>query len=85
MIFAMMGGGTLFYLFVTKLGHLFNLGFGSALSDRLPALFFGAVAFLLGVIFLITGLLAELIGRNSPYKNEYLIETKIREKGTQTA
>lgn len=83
-IFSVLGGGTLAYLFIIKIAHLFNLGFGAAMSDRMPALFFGAVSFLLGVLLLITGLLAELIGRNSPYKNEYLIETKIRENGPES-
>lgn len=79
-LFSMLGGGTLVYLFVLKLAHLFGLSFGAPMGERMPALFFAAVCFLLGVILLITGLLAELIGRNSPYKNEYLIDARIGDR-----
>lgn len=66
-IFSFIGGLDLIYLLVIK------LFFGQGLGERLPALFFGAVCFLSGLMLFTTGLLAEQIGRNSPYKNQYTI------------
>ena len=75
--FAVAGLGGLFYLLVIKLGQIFNLGFGAALGERVPAMFFFTITFLLGALLLMTGLLSELIARNSPYKNEYNVRTRI--------
>lgn len=72
-IFTLIGGGFLGWLFIAKLGEMLNLGFGGPLGERIPAMFFGTVAFLLGVILFITGLIAELIGRTAPGRNEYNI------------
>ena len=42
---------------------------------------FGTISLLFGMILVSTGLLAELIGRHSPYKNQYRIsETRGLEK-----
>ncbi len=65
-IFSFIGAVDLIYLLVLKI-----MGYG--LGSRMPAMFFGAVCFLSGLVLFTTGLLAELIGRNSPYKNQYTI------------
>lgn len=75
--FSLIGMSGLFYLLVIKLGHMFELGFGAPLGERVPAMFFFTIAFLLGILFLMTGLLSELIARNSPFKNEYNVRTRI--------
>lgn len=71
-IFALIGGGTLGYLLVIKL-------MGQGLHNRLPALIFGTVTFLLGFILFSTGLLAEMISRNSPGRNDYRIRAIVGE------
>lgn len=76
-IFSFIGAGGLFYLLIIKLGHMFELGFGAPLGERVPVMFAFTIAFLLGILMLITGLLAELIARNSPYKNEYNVRTRL--------
>lgn len=73
LVFAAIGGGFLIYLLIYKLFGFFDVGFGGGLSNRMPAMIFGTVSFLLGVLLISTGLLAELITRNSPFRNEYLI------------
>ncbi|MEL6846380.1 MAG: glycosyltransferase, partial [Bacteroidota bacterium] len=70
-LFSLVGAGDLIYLLVVK------IFFGQGLGARLPALFFGSVCFLSGLILFATGLLAELIGRNSPYKDQYKIKETI--------
>ncbi len=47
------------------------------LINHIPALFFGTVAFLLGILLFSTGLLAELIGRNSPIRNNYQVKETV--------
>lgn len=69
-LFAFIGGGMLTYLLVIKL-------MGTGLGSRMPALIFGTVTLLLGFILFSTGLLAELIGRNSSFKNTYNVKETI--------
>ncbi len=74
-VLASIGGGMLTYLAILKI-------MGQGIGNRVPALIFGTVTFLLGFILFSTGLLAELISRHSPYKNDYLIKERfgIKEK-----
>lgn len=66
-IFALIGGCTLFYLAFIK------LALGEGLGHRIPALIFGAVTILLGFILFSTGLLGEMISRTDPNRNSYRI------------
>ncbi|MEL6673942.1 MAG: glycosyltransferase family 2 protein [Bacteroidota bacterium] len=70
-VFALIGGGTLIYLMISKLVYGYGLG------ARTPAMLFGAVSLLLGIILFTTGLLAELISRTSPDRNQYRISDRI--------
>jgi glycosyltransferase involved in cell wall biosynthesis len=70
-IFALIGGGGLLYLAFLK------LVMGQGLGNRLPAFMFSTVTFLLGFMLFSTGLLAELISRNSTFKNQYRIKDRI--------
>lgn len=72
-IFALVGGSVLVYLASIKL-------LGGMLGDRIPALMFGTVSFLLGFILFSTGLLAELISRNSFYKNDYRVKERLNDR-----
>lgn len=47
------------------------------IADR-PLFFLGMLATIIGTQLFLTGFLAELISRNSPFRNNYLIEEKIR-------
>lgn len=69
--FAFLGGINLAYLAYIRLVE------GVWISRRMPAIIFAAVMFIVGVMLFITGLLAELIGRNSPYRNQYNISERI--------
>ena len=73
-IFALIGGVNLLILVYIK----FVLDQG--ITHRMPAIIFSAVMLILGVSLFSTGLLAELISRNSPYKNQYRITEKIKLK-----
>jgi glycosyltransferase involved in cell wall biosynthesis len=68
-----LGGGLLATLYLLKLIGITGLIEPFHISGHIPALFLGTVSFLLGILLLSTGLLAELIGRNSANRNEYLI------------
>lgn len=70
-VFALAGGGVLAYLAVIR------TLFGIWISYRLPAMMFGTVSFLLGMIFFCTGLIGELMSRNSPYKNQYKVKERV--------
>lgn len=69
--FSFLGGSMLIYL--ASIRTFFDIW----LKDRMPAMFFGTVCLLLGVIFFCTGLLGEMMSRNSPYKNQYKIRERI--------
>ncbi|MDX1906072.1 MAG: glycosyltransferase family 2 protein [Bacteroidia bacterium] len=66
-LFAAVGGGTMLYLAFIRLVQ------GIWITDRMPAMLFGATTLLMGLILFSTGLLGELIARNSPIRNEYRI------------
>ncbi|MDX2246782.1 MAG: glycosyltransferase family 2 protein [Bacteroidia bacterium] len=68
--FVFIGALDLVYLAVIK------LMLGEGLGHRIPAMMFGVVTLLLGFMLFSTGLLAELISRNSIYKNQYKIAEK---------
>ena len=71
-LFFIIGGLTLLYLAVIK------LILGQGLGQRIPALMFGSVTFLLGFMLFSTGLLAELISRTSDSRNNYNIAERLR-------
>lgn len=81
--FGLIGGGSLGYLFVRKILGLFGATADFSVQAHIPMLFFGTICFLLGFLLLSTGLLAELIGRNSPFRNEYLIAEKLGQPGAE--
>ena len=73
-ISALGGGGILIFLAVMKVLNLTGvIASGNSLGSRIPLLFFSTAAFLMGLILFVTGLLAELIGRNSAVRNNYSI------------
>ncbi len=72
-IFSLLGGGMLFGMYFLKLLGTIGLCGDFFISTHIPALFFAMIAFLFGGLLLFTGLMAELIGRNSPFRNEYLV------------
>lgn len=65
-LFTLIGAADLIYLSSVKVIE-------GQLGNRLPAIAFGSVMFLAGIILFSTGLLAEMISRNSPFKNTYKI------------
>lgn len=73
-IFTLLGAIDLIYLACIK------LFWGIGLANRIPAMFFGTVMFLSGILLFCTGLLAEMIGRNSPFKNTYLISERMNKQ-----
>lgn len=78
-LFAFLGGGTMGTLYILKLLGMTGLIDPFYISDHMPLLFLGTVSFLLGILLLSTGLLAELIGRSAPERNEYLIAEQVGE------
>jgi glycosyltransferase involved in cell wall biosynthesis len=71
LLIGMLGFAILAYLAIVK------LLFMQQLTERMPAMFLGTILLLLGVQLFFTGLLSELITRNSPIKNKYNIAEKI--------
>ncbi len=74
-VFSLVGAAVLIFLAFIK------LVMGVGLGDRMPAMIFGAVCFLAGLMLFSTGLLAELIGRNSTYKNQYRVSERLGDSG----
>lgn len=70
------GFGLFFYLSANKLRSLY-LGWEAKNIADISWFYIGLTAMILGTILFCTGFLAELVSRNSPHRNAYLIETKI--------
>jgi hypothetical protein len=68
-----LGFGIAAYLAIDK---LFVHSTAIKLADR-TEFFIGLTAMIMGVQFFLAGFLAELVGRNSSTRNNYLIETEI--------
>ncbi|MCI4670713.1 MAG: glycosyltransferase family 2 protein [Bacteroidia bacterium] len=71
-LFTLIGAADLIYLLTIKIVE-------GQLGNRLPAIAFGMVMFLAGIMLFSTGWLAELIARNSPFKNTYKISERVIE------
>lgn len=69
--FSLVGGSMLLYLFIIR--TFLNIW----LKERMPAMIFGTVSLIIGIIFFCTGLLGEIIGRNSPSRNSYKIRDRV--------
>ncbi|MFK8007326.1 MAG: glycosyltransferase family 2 protein [Saprospiraceae bacterium] len=70
------GFGLFFYLGTRKVWNLINETPAKNIAD-ISWFYIGLTAMILGTLLFCTGFLAELISRNSPMRNAYLIETKI--------
>ena len=70
-LFFMLGFVILSYLSIDR---LFFQGYG--MTDR-PVFYFGIVFLIIGTQLFVTGFLAELVARNSPGRNVYLIEKEV--------
>lgn len=77
LIFIMIGGVALSIMMVLKLLGMTPIMNPISLSNHIPAFFFGTVSFLLGILLFTTGLLGELISRNSPIRNDYSIAKRL--------
>ncbi len=72
----LVGGGTTVWIIAEKLykqAHRMPL---RAVADQ-PLFYIALMAVVLGVMLFLAGFLGELIGRNSPVRNRYLIDEKI--------
>lgn len=63
-----------FILLYLSLSKIF--GDASGIADR-PLFYLGIITLMVGTQLFLTGFLAELVGRNSPHRDEYLIAEKV--------
>ncbi len=70
MLFFMLGLGISLYLVVTKILHA-----DFSLTNR-PGFFLALTSLIIGMQLFLAGFIGELIARNSPSRNSYLVETK---------
>lgn len=70
------GFGLFFYLGIRKIWNLFYDIPAKNIAD-ISWFYIGLTAMILGTLLFCTGFLAELVSRNAPLRNAYLIETKL--------
>ncbi|MBS1637044.1 MAG: glycosyltransferase family 2 protein [Bacteroidetes bacterium] len=70
------GFGVAFYLGCSKLYHVFNHLPARLITQR-PSFYISLTTMILGSMMFLAGFLGELILRNSPVRNHYLLEKKI--------
>ena len=66
----------LVYLGIDKLVHVYNNEPARRITDQ-PSFYISLTTLILGTQLFLAGFLAELISRNSPDRNTYLIEKKV--------
>ena len=72
----MLGLGLFTYLGVSKLMNIIEGVRAKNIAD-ISWFYVALTAMIIGTLLFCTGFLAELVSRNSPHRNAYLIETKI--------
>jgi hypothetical protein len=72
----LLGGATAVWLIVEKLYRQAHGMFIRGVADQ-PLFYIALTAVVLGVMLFLAGFLGELIGRNSPVRNKYLIDKTI--------
>jgi hypothetical protein len=70
-LFFLVGFGMSLYLIISK---LINFKFG--ITSR-PIFYLALTAMIIGTQLFVTGFLAELVSRNAPSRNAYLVEKKV--------
>ncbi len=78
------GFGLFFCLGARKIWNLFNEIPAKNIAD-ISWFYIGLTAMIMGTLLFCTGFLAELVSRNAPLRNAYLIETKIRIEENENA
>ncbi len=63
------------YLGIAKLVHVYHHEHARQLAER-PSFYISLTTMIIGTMFFLAGFLGELISRNSPVRNNYLIEKK---------
>ena len=63
------------YLGIMKLWHVYSHVSARLLTER-PSFYIALSTMIIGTMFFLAGFLGEMIARNSPYRNNYLIEKK---------
>lgn len=76
----LIGGATAVWLIAEKLYRQAHGMFIRGVADQ-PLFYIALLAIVLGVMLFLAGFLGELIGRNSPVRNKYLIDRTINDKG----
>ncbi|MDR1652358.1 MAG: glycosyltransferase [Prevotellaceae bacterium] len=72
----LLGFGALIVLIIWKIVELNRGNFGSLIADN-PYFYLSMFGMVLGSMFFLAGFLGELISRNSPERNNYLIEKEL--------
>ena len=67
------------YLGADKLYHVFNHIAARKLTDR-PSFYIALTSMVLGTMLFLAGFIGELILRNSPIRNNYLVDEKLNLK-----
>jgi hypothetical protein len=65
------------YLGLDKLYHSFIIHVPARLLTQRPSFFIALTSMVLGTVLFLAGFMGELILRNSPDRNNYLLERKI--------
>jgi glycosyltransferase involved in cell wall biosynthesis len=68
------------YLGSSKLYDIYHLGIRDRLITRRPSFYIALTTMIIGTMFFLSGFLGELISRNSPDRNTYLIEKRTGDK-----
>jgi hypothetical protein len=63
------------YLGVSKLWAVYNNEFARLITNR-PSFYIALTCMILGTQLFLAGFISELVGRNSPERNHYLIERR---------
>jgi glycosyltransferase involved in cell wall biosynthesis len=72
----LLGGGVSLWLIIEKIMNIYNHAYVRDVTDQ-PLFYLALISMVIGTQLFLAGFLGELIARNSPHRNSYLIEKEL--------
>ncbi len=79
----LLGGAVSFWLIIQKIIHIYQHAYVRDVTDQ-PLFYLALISMVIGTQLFLAGFLGELIARNSPNRNSYLIEKELNIQQAET-
>jgi glycosyltransferase involved in cell wall biosynthesis len=79
----MLGGGVSLWLIIEKIINIYNHAYVRDVTDQ-PLFYLALISMVIGTQLFLAGFLGELIARNSPNRNTYLVEKELNTENSKS-